>query len=380
MKLRYRKLMKNRNWIVIPIIFISIMASACYKNNEPIKIGILGTMSDVNSDLSVSGRRGIELATHEFNEAGGLNGRKIELIEKNDKNDVNIALSMQKEFINENIPVIIGPYTSGMIINSMEYLKDKEILFLGPTISADSMSGIDDNFIRFIATTNEQAVALTDLAKKNNNKNFAVIYDVTNKGFNEDLYNNFKRLLPSNGGNVILTKTFTSNDHENYSSLAKAVLESKVEAVFIIGNSADNASISQQLRKIGSKVQIYSPLWSNTADLIKKGGAAVEGMFVVGAIDLNNKRKSFVSFNENYQKKYGENPSFSSMYSYEATNALFEAMKKGPDLKPSTLKNNIIKTKDYKGLQEDYQIDKFGDSVRKYMVFKVENGVLRKVN
>jgi branched-chain amino acid transport system substrate-binding protein len=380
MKLKNVKLMKIRMVVLISTVCISIIVSACHKSNETIKIGVLGTMSDINSDLSVSGRRGVELATYEFNQAGGLNGQKIELVVKDDKNDVNIALSMEKEFINENIPVVIGPYTSGMIVNSMDYLKDKEILFLGPTISADSISGIDDNFIRFIGTTNEQAVALADMAKKNNNKNFAVIYDLTNKGFNEDLYNNFKKMLVNNGGNVVLTKTFASNGHGNYSNLAKDILESNVDAVFIIANSADNASISQQIRKTGSKVQIYSPLWSNTTDLIKKGGNAVEGMFIVGAIDLNNKMKGFVNFNENYLNKYGENPSFSSIYSYEAANALFEAMKKGPDLKPSTLKDNIIKVKDFKGLQGDYQIDKFGDNTRKYMVFRVENGTLRKVD
>jgi branched-chain amino acid transport system substrate-binding protein len=380
MKFKNRKFIKIRVLILIFTICISTIVVACHKTDEPIKIGVLGTMSDINSDLSVSGRRGVELATYEFNQAGGLNGRKIELVVKDDKNDVNIALSMGKEFISEDIPVVIGPYTSGMIVNSMNYLKDKEILFLGPTISVDSISGIDDNFIRFIATTKEQAVALTDMAKKNSNKNFAVIYDLTNKGFNEALYNNFKEMLTSNGGSVVLTKTFISNKHENYSSLAKDILESKVDAVFIIANSADNASISQQIRKIGSKVQIYSPLWSNTTDLIKKGGNAVEGMFIVGAIDMNDKMKSFVKFKEGYLNKYGENPSFSSVYSYEAANALFEAMKKGPDLKPSTLKDNIIKARDFKGLQGDYQIDKFGDNARKYMIFRVENGTLRKVD
>jgi branched-chain amino acid transport system substrate-binding protein len=372
--------MKSKNWLLICTFCFSIMATACAKSNDPIKIGVLGTMSDINSDLSVSGRRGIELATYEFNQAGGLNGRKIELVVKDDKNDVNVALKMEKEFIDEKIPVVIGPYTSGMILNSMDYLKDKEILFLGPTISADSIAGIDDNFIRFIATTNEQAVTLTDMAKKKNDKSFAVIYDLTNKGFNEALYNNFKKLLINNGGRVELTKTFTDNEHEKLSSIAKEILESKVDAVFIIANSTDNAIIAQQIRKIGSKVQIYSPLWSNTADLIKKGGNAVDGMLIVGAIDLENKINSFVKFNEDYLNKYGEKPSFSSVYSYEATNALFEAMKKGPDLSPLTLKNNIIKAKDYKGLQGDYQIDKFGDSARKYMGFRIENGILRKVD
>jgi len=162
----------------------------CNYQLEPIKIGVVGTMSGIDSDLSVSGRRGVELAVEEFNNSGGLNGRKVEIVVKDDKNDVNQALRVDNEFIDKNIPVVIGHYTSGMMVESMDYLRTRDILFLSPTISADSLSGIDDNFIRFIATTKEQAVVLTNLANKNNHKKFAIIYDLSNKGFNENLYNN----------------------------------------------------------------------------------------------------------------------------------------------------------------------------------------------
>lgn len=53
-------------------------------------------MTGINSDLSVSGRKGVELATEEFNKAGGLNGRKIELVVKDDKNDTTTALNIDK--------------------------------------------------------------------------------------------------------------------------------------------------------------------------------------------------------------------------------------------------------------------------------------------
>ena len=65
-------------------------------------------MSGINSDLSVSGRRGVEIATDELNEAGGLGGRKIELVVKDDMFDSTTALNVDKEFIRENIPVVIG--------------------------------------------------------------------------------------------------------------------------------------------------------------------------------------------------------------------------------------------------------------------------------
>jgi len=335
-------------------------------------------MSGINSDLSVSGRRGTELAIDEINKNGGLNGKEFELVFKDDKNDPAIALNLQKEFIAENISVVIGPYTSGMIVNSMSYLKYKNILFLGPTLSSDSLSGLDDNLIRFISTTNEQATVLASMADKNQDKKFAVVYDLANNGFNDALYSNFKKLLELNNGQIILTKPFSSSLNVGYSNLAKDVSNSGADALFIIGNSKDNAEITQHIRKLNSKVHIYSPLWSNTADLIKTGGNAVEGMFIVGAIDLKDKSTEFVKFRDAYLDRYGENPTFSSVYSYETTYALLAAMKMGPNLKASTIKDNIIKIGFFKGLQNNYSIDKFGDTTRKYMIFKIESGQLKK--
>ena len=357
-----------------------IYLQGCTQNNRVIKIGVVGTMSGINSDLSVSGRRGVELAVDEFNEAGGLTGKKIELVIKDDLNDATIALKIDKEFISEKIPVVIGHYTSGMMVNSMAYLKDQDILFLSPTISADSLSGIDDNFIRFIATTREQAVILADTANKNKHKKFAVIYNLENTGFNDVFFANFKELLEKNHGEVILTKTYTSSGDTNYSSLAKELATSKAEGLLIIASAADNAQITQQLRKYGSSVQIYAPLWANTADLVIKGGEAVEGMFLVGAIDINRKATDLVNFKTKYFDRYGDNITFSAVYSYEATMSLFQAMKMGPDLKPSTIKSNLISMKTHKGLDGDYQIDAFGDNIRKYMIFKVMNGQLRRVD
>ena len=374
--------LKKTTLLILGAIMISslIYLQGCNQKNEVIKIGVVGTMSGINSDFSVSGRRGVELAVDEFNKAGGLNGRKIELVVKDDKNDSVTALKVDKEFISENIPIVIGHYTSGMMVNSMDYLKDKDILFLSPTISADSLSGLDDNFIRFTATTNESAIVLADTANKNNNRKFAVIYDVENKGFNDALSNNFKRLLEENQGEVILTKTYTSSVNVNYSSLAKDIAESNAEALLIITGAVDNALITQQLRKIGCKVQIYSSLWSNTVGLINNGGTAIEGMFIVGVMDLDGKALDVVRLKERFLDQYGENLTYSAVYSYEATTSLFQAMKMGPDLKPSTIKNNIISIKDFKGLEENYQIDKFGDNNRKYIIFRVEDGQLRRVD
>ena len=362
--------------ICISIFFLP----GCNQEQEVIKIGVVGTMTGINSDLSVSGRRGVELAVEEFNDAGGLGGRKIELVVKDDKYDAAIALQVDKEFIEEKIPVVIGHYTSGMMVDSFDYLKNKDILFLSPTMSADSLLGIDDNFIRYIGTTLEQTSIIADTASKNNHKQFAVIYNLENTGFNDAFFNNFKKLLEEDHGEVILKKIYPSINDINYSSLSKELEVAKADAILLIAGAADNALITQQLWKNGNKAQIYAPLWSNTVDLMIKGGAAIEGMLIVGAIDINGDAPDYVRFKQRFFDKYGEDFTFSAVYSYEATTSLFKAMKMGPDLKPSTLKNNIISISDYQGLDGNFQIDKFGDNIRKYMIFRIEDGQQRRVD
>lgn len=375
------KISKNKLLIYcVVLIGICFNISACNKQPQDLKIGIIGTMSGINSDLSVSGRRGVELAIDEINASGGIKGRKIDLVIKDDKNNADTALKMYEEFISENIKIIIGPYTSGIIVKTIDQLRYKDFLMLGPTVSADSLSGRDDNFIRFIATTNEQAQAITDMAKKNNHKKFAVLYDYRNMGFNEALYNNFEKLLYKNNGEVVFNKYFNSDKKEKYEELAAEVSKSNAEALFIIANAADNAEITQQIRKNGCEVHIYSPLWSNTEDLIKKGGSAVDKMYIIGGIDINSDKGRFVEFKNNFINKYGDKPTFSTVYSYETAMVLFQAMKMGPNIEPSAIKQNIIRISKFNGLQNDFHIDKYGDSTREYIMLRIQKGQLRKVD
>ena len=106
----------------------------------------------------------------------------------------------------------------------------------------------------------------------------------------------------------------------------------------------------------------------------------MEGMLIVGGIDSNDHSPAFISFKEKYIEKFDENPTFSSVYSYETALALFKALEMGPDLTPANIKKNIISIENFEGLQSTYEIDKYGDNTRKYMIFKIKNGELARVD
>jgi len=74
------KINKNINIFLYSMsVSLLILLLGCNYRSEPIRIGVVGTMSGINSDLSVSGRRGVELAVDEFNNLEGLMEEKLKL-------------------------------------------------------------------------------------------------------------------------------------------------------------------------------------------------------------------------------------------------------------------------------------------------------------
>lgn len=355
-----------------------MMLIACQKTST-IKIGIVGTMTGANSDLSISGRRGVEIAVEEINQKGGIDGRKVELVVKDDKNDPEVALQKDQEFVAEGIQLIIGHYTSGMMVPSMDYINSQEILMVGPTISNDNFSGKDDNFIRLIASTKEQAMVLTDMAQKLNHNRVTILYDERNKGFTDQLVLNYQYLLKKKMGEEANVLSFNPQKSETLDQALKEIEAEAPKGLFVIASAEDCAKVAGKIKTILPKLQLYAPLWANTSELVRKGGTAVEGMMVVDGINRGVESDKFIEFRQVFNNRYGEEPTFASIYSYETMMALGKAIKEAKSQQPVEVKRKLIEISVFEGVQNRYSIDAYGDNTRQYQISKIQQGVLRKV-
>lgn len=365
-------------WILMGVIIL--LSVGCTGSKAPIRIGVVGTLSGVQSDLSVSGRRGIEIAVDQINKEGGINGRLIELTVKNDNNDPEMAVELVSQFEEEGIEIVIGHYTSGMLLATYEELLKHEILYIGPTVSADHLSSKEDNFIRFIASTKEQAEVINQVADRKGQKNFGVIYDQKNIGFNESLFGNFKSILESTGGQVLWDYGFDELNENTYTELM-GLFEGEdmnLDSVFIITNANDLALIVQEMRNNEYDYSVYGPLWAHTNDLIRVGGESVNGVHVVSGIDYNHASETFRTFRDEYLRMYGEEITFSSIYSYESMMAVAEALRETDSEQWQDIKEYIVE-REFEGLQGSFYVDEYGDNTRAYMMDKIVDGEYRRV-
>lgn len=364
----------------IVLIMLFFLLVGCTKT-QYIDIGVVGTMSGSASDLSISGRRGIELAVDKINGEGGIDGKFIRLVVKNDENMPERSNEIVTEFVDEDIDIVIGPYTSGMMLSAYDSLIENEILYVAPTVSADSLSFSDDNFIRFIASTAEQAYALGKVANSNNHKNFIVIFDGNNIGFNKMLFDNFKSEIEKINGEILEDYSFKQLDDKTIEEIINTINNyDELDAIFIIAGSNDFGKIAQNIRLYSPEYPLYGPLWAHTNDLLRVGGKSIENAYIVSGIDFHNSSRDYIRVKDEHIDKYGSEITFAGLYSYEAMMAIAQAIENVGSTDYLKIKEEIIRIGQFEGLQDSFTIDQYGDNTRKYTVDQVLNGRYIKIN
>lgn len=342
-------------------------------SKEVIKIGFVGALTAKYSDLGNPMMNGIILAFEE--EKYEINGKKIELIFKDDKKDEQVNRQIVNDFISQGVKIVMGNVTSSMSKISMSIINQHEDMFMISAASASNeFSGIDDQFFRVHVANNEQRFStFTKYIKDNGYKKIYGIYDPDNITYTKDYLENFEKSFILNGGEKFIKYAKTN---ENLDSLVQDINNSNPDLILICANSLDAARVVQYLKMKDVKTQIASSEWAMTPAFIENTGKYSEGIIFNIDYDENSKSEDFISFLNKYREKYKIEPSLYASKGYELASVVIELLKMGDQ---TELKKNLLIKKEFQGLQDIIIFDKYGDVVRKFNTFKVINGKFEKV-
>ena len=157
-------------YILFSIIILTLVYFLFFfkDSKETIKIGFVGALTAKYSDLGNPMMNGIILAFEE--EQYEINGKKIELIFKDDKKDEEVNKKIVNDFIDQGIKIVMGNVTSSMSKISMSIINKHEDMFMISAASASNeFSGIDDQFFRVHVANNAQRFDSFTKYIRNNN-------------------------------------------------------------------------------------------------------------------------------------------------------------------------------------------------------------------
>jgi branched-chain amino acid transport system substrate-binding protein len=349
----------------------AVMLMSCSGEQDPIALGFLGGLSGGNADLGEAGRNGAIMAVEEINELGGVNGRPIKLVIKDDNNRPEKAREGAQALVDLGVEAIVGPLTSTTAEAAIEVANKAKLLVVSPTASAVGLAGVDDYLIRVCPSSKDNAYAYADFMFSTlGQRRISIVADAQNRIFSDSWFFEFQTKWHALGGEIIYQELVNTKEFTEYHILVGNLLNGEPDGILFIVNSVDAARLSQQVRKIDPDVPLVAAEWAATQNLITLGGSAVDGLVTMQIVNFFDTSPRFLKFVDTYVKRFGSYPSFSSIISYDATKMVIRALKLKQD---QSLKESLLSHQPYAGLQTELVIDPWGDLIGRSTFVVVKN-------
>lgn len=248
---------------------------------DPIKIGVDGPFTGGSSSMGVSMRDGVRLAVEEINKSGGVLGRKLQVVERDDEGKNERGVQIAQELINkEKVTAVVGYINTGVALASQRFFQDAKIPVMnnvatGSVITTQFKDQPDNYIFRNSANDSIQAPMIVEEAiTRRGFKKVAILADSTNYGQlgREDL----EKALTAKGIKPVAVEKFNIKDVDMTAQLLKAK-EAGADAILTYGIGPELAQIANGMTKLGWKVPLVGSWTLSMANYIDNAGPGGEG-------------------------------------------------------------------------------------------------------
>ncbi len=355
--------------------FVAAICMQCFTAaaKEPIKIGVFLPMTGNVSAFGQMEWLGIKTA-HQM--MGKILGREVELILEDTKSDQTEAAHAVERLIKQHQVVgIIGGATSGSALAGGSIAERNGIPMISPSatnllVTQDKKyvfrACFDDSFQSQVAARQARIAMGASTA--------AVVVDIAQADYSVGLGNLFLKAFGEMGGKVLVTAYIQTGDRDFRSQLSE-VREANPDIIYVPNYYTENALLVKQARDLGMKMPILMADGAQVPTFIETGGKAVEGVYLTAhfnleAVNTDLGRKYAATFKKNYNKDVD---AFSALGA-DAYFILIGAIKRAKSTEGAKVRTALTDTKNFKGVTGPIKINEDGNTTKRLVINRVENG------
>lgn len=277
-------------------------------------------------------KKGMELAVDEINAKGGVNGKKLELISRDDNANPGDAVRVAEELISrEKVDVLAGAFLSNTGLALTDFAKQKKFFYLAAEPLTDKIVWSNGNkyTYRLRPSTYMQVAMLVPEAAKLKKKRWAIVYP--NYEYGQSSVATFKTLLKAVQPDVeFVAEQAPPLGKVDAGSVAQALADAKPDAIFNVLFGADLSKFVREgnTRGLFKDREVVSVLTGEPEYLDPLKDEAPNGWIVTGYPWYGIKTAEHKAFNDAYQAKFKDYPRLGSVVGYSAIYSIAAGVKK----------------------------------------------------
>lgn len=321
----------------------------------PIKIGALFAVTGPAAFLGEPERNTAKMVVDEINKAGGVKGRKLELVSYDTAGDATKAVQLATKLIKDDkVAAIIGPSTTGETMAVIPVAEKEQV----PLISCSAGSKITDPVKKWVFKTAQNdtlAVGkIFEYLQKQKQTKVAIL--TVSDGFGSSGREQLKGQAAKYGITIVSDDTYGPKDTDMTAQLTK-IRGSQAQAIICWGTNPGPAVIAKNAKQLGIKIPLFMSHGVSSKKFIELAGDAAEGIRLpsgkVIVADLlpasDPQRRSLLAFVKDYQSHYKTEGDHFGGHAWDAVMLIKSAVEHGAD-STATIREQLEKTKNFHGI------------------------------
>lgn len=331
-------------------------------SGDTVKVGLLFELTGNVASYGTAEANGAKMAAEEINAAGGVNGKKIQLVEYDTKSDTAETTTLAAKLMTQDkVVAIIGPATSGGMKAQVQLSEKNKVPIVSGSATADDLTvaggKLNDYVFRTCFVDSYQGTVMAKYAKQKLNATKAVILKDTSSDYAKGLADAFDKQFKADGGTVAATEAYTAKQTDFNAVLTK-LKGQQFDVMYIPGYYEELGLIVKQARALGITAPITGGDGYESPKLADLAGAALTDVYYTNHYSTTDTDPKVTKFIEAFKgKNNGTTPEAFHAMGYDTMYFVADALKRAKSADSVGVKDAMAEAKGFSGVTGTFDMD-----------------------
>lgn len=342
----------------------------------------LGLNYELSGDVATYGQAsavGIKMAIEELNAKDGIGGKKVKLVEYDNKSDAAEATTLANKLMSQDkVLACMGPATSGGFKATIPVANKNKIPVVSGSATADDVTWdgktVQEYAFRICFNDSFQGTVMAKFAAENLKGKTAVIIKDNSNDYSKGLATAFTEEFGKLGGSIAGEEAFVAGDTD-FNTILTRIKGQTFDVIYLPGYYSEAGLIIKQARDLGITAPVLGGDGFDSPKLEELGGAAaLNDVYFTNHYSSIDKDPKVVEFIEAFKKANNEEPNAFHALGYDLGHFVADAVSRASELTGEAVQKAMAETKGFVGVTGTFDVDEHHNPVKSIVVIGLKDG------
>jgi len=354
----------------LPAALVLALLAGCGK---PARVGAIVSRSGAASSSGEQVARGFDLAVERINAAGGVGGRRLELLYRDDSTNPEIGIAALRELVErEHVTSVLGAVSSTVTLRLAPYCERHRVVLMSPSASASQLTEAGDYIFRTVPSDVLEGASMADFARDLGLDRVAILS--VDNDYGASLAGAFTDRLSASGGSVVASLTFPEGDEAAIADAVAALPGLAPRGLYIPAYAGDLATALRLLRETRLRPIVLGTSGAASERIRAAGFSAENLVFPMSSFDATADSADVRSFAAAFNARYAAEPDVYAAHAYDTVLVLAAAVTLAGSWDADAIRDALLRIDNYEGVTGRLAFDRNGDVVQYPRLYIVRGG------